>query len=85
MKKTSELQQFIENVLTEKMNAEIPETFDPRKSVEEIYSLDSLSMFELIVNLEEKYGIKVPDDELADFGTRTLEELEAYLEGALRG
>lgn len=81
MNKTSELQQFIENVIREKMNMDVPQEIDLQAGVEQAYGLDSIAMFELIVNLEDRFSLKVPDEDLAEFGLKTLAELEGYLEG----
>ncbi|PWW06540.1 acyl carrier protein [Paenibacillus cellulosilyticus] len=81
MNKLEELQSFITEVCVTKMNMEVPQEINPEDSVEKSFQLDSISMMELIVNLEERYGCKVPDEDLAELGLKSMPALLAYLEG----
>ncbi|WP_209280671.1 acyl carrier protein [Paenibacillus athensensis] len=85
MEKIQELKQFIVQVCTEKMNMDAPGEIDETAAVEAAYNLDSISMFELIVNLEEKYGLKVPDADIEKIGKMNVAELCAYLTGQTVG
>lgn len=76
-----ELKLFIIAVCKERMNHELPEDIDVTLPVQEAFQLDSISMFELIVNMEEKYVIKIPDNNIENIGKMRLEELVHYLEG----
>lgn len=75
------LRNFIADVCREKMNIEVPEEIDIEGSVEVVFHLDSISMFELIVNLEEKFGVKVPDQDIERIGKMNLLQLSEYFEG----
>jgi len=76
-----ELKLFIITVCKERMNHELPDDVDVALPVQAAFQLDSISMFELIVNLEEKYEIKIPDNDIENVGKMRLEELAQYLEG----
>ena len=41
----------------------------PEKSFVEDLDIDSLSMVEIAVQAEDKFGVKIPDDELAKLST----------------
>jgi acyl carrier protein len=75
------LHQWIREICMEKMNLPAPEQIDETLPVEKAYELDSISMFELIVNLEEKYEVKVPDADVEKVGKMNLTELLMYMEG----
>lgn len=79
--RTAALRSFIIDVCREKMNHELPQDIDESLAVQEAFQLDSISMFELIVNLEEKYERQIPDDDIESIGKMKLEELLQYLEG----
>ncbi|GMK36995.1 hypothetical protein PCCS19_00480 [Paenibacillus sp. CCS19] len=81
MSKLEELQSYITEVCVTKMNMEAPQEINLEDNVEKMFQLDSISMMELIVNLEERYGCKVPDEDLAELGLKSLPELLDYLEG----
>lgn len=76
-----ELKLFIIAVCKERMNHELPDDVDVALPVQQAFQLDSISMFELIVNLEEKYEIKIPDNDIETVGKMPLQELVQYLEG----
>ncbi|MCG7408934.1 phosphopantetheine-binding protein [Paenibacillus sp. ACRRX] len=78
--KVDGLKNFIAGICQEKMNIAIPEVIDTEGAVETVFQLDSISMFELIVNLEDKYDTKVPDDDIERIGRMNLHELCAYFE-----
>lgn len=48
------------------------------KSFVDDLDIDSLSMVEIAVQTEDKYGVKVPDEDLA--GLRTVGDIVAYIE-----
>ncbi|WP_028545841.1 acyl carrier protein [Paenibacillus taiwanensis] len=78
--KVDGLKNFIASICQEKMNIAIPEVIDTEGAVETVFQLDSISMFELIVNLEDKYDTKVPDDDIERIGRMNLHELCNYFE-----
>lgn len=46
-----------------------PEDVTPEKSFVDDLDIDSLSMVEIAVQLEDRFGVKVPDDELNNLKT----------------
>ena len=48
------------------------------KSFTDDLDIDSLSMVEIAVQAEDKFGVKIPDDELANL--RTVGDAVAYIE-----
>ena len=50
----------------------------PSKSFVDDLDIDSLSMVEIAVQTEDKYGVKIPDEDLA--GLRTVGDVVAYIQ-----
>ena len=50
----------------------------PDKSFIDDLDIDSLSMVEIAVQTEDKYGVKIPDEDLA--GLRTVGDVVAYIQ-----
>ena len=50
----------------------------PEKSFVDDLDIDSLSMVEIAVQTEDKYGVKIPDEDLA--GLRTVGDVVAYIQ-----
>lgn len=46
-----------------------PSEVTPEKSFVDDLDIDSLSMVEIAVQAEDKFGVKIPDDELANLKT----------------
>ena len=55
-----------------------PSEITAEKSFVDDLDIDSLSMVEIAVQTEDKYGIKIPDEELASL--RTVGDVVAYVE-----
>ncbi len=55
-----------------------PSEVTAEKSFVDDLDIDSLSMVEIAVQTEDKYGIKIPDEELANL--RTVGDVVAYVE-----
>ena len=55
-----------------------PSEVTPEKSFVDDLDIDSLSMVEIAVQTEDKYGVKVPDEDLA--GLRTVGDIVAYIQ-----
>jgi acyl carrier protein len=80
--KVEALKKFVVTVCREKMNHEILDAdINLQLPVQEAFQLDSISMFELVVNFEEKYEREIPDDHIEQIGKMRLDELVHYLEG----
>ena len=54
------------------------DTVELDKSFTDDLDIDSLSMVEIAVQAEDKFGVKIPDDELANL--RTVGDAVAYIE-----
>ena len=50
----------------------------PDKSFVDDLDIDSLSMVEIAVQTEDKYGVKIPDEDLA--GLRTVGDVVSYIQ-----
>ena len=50
------------------------------KSFVDDLDIDSLSMVEVVVAAEERFGVKIPDDDVK--GLRTVGDAVSYIEGA---
>ena len=55
-----------------------PSEVTPEKSFVDDLDIDSLSMVEIAVQTEDKYGVKVPDEDLA--GLKTVGDAVAYIQ-----
>ncbi|ADG79323.1 Acyl carrier protein OS=Tsukamurella paurometabola (strain ATCC 8368 / DSM / CCUG 35730 / CIP 100753 / JCM 10117 / KCTC 9821 / NBRC 16120 / NCIMB 702349/ NCTC 13040) OX=521096 GN=acpP PE=3 SV=1 [Tsukamurella paurometabola] len=55
-----------------------PSEVTPDKAFIDDLDIDSLSMVEIAVQLEDKYGVKVPDEDLA--GLKTVGDAVAYIQ-----
>jgi acyl carrier protein len=56
------------------------EDVQPDKSFTDDLDIDSLSMVEVVVAAEEKFGVKIPDDDVRDL--RTVGDAVTYIEKA---
>ncbi|MBA3618316.1 MAG: acyl carrier protein [Acidothermales bacterium] len=56
------------------------EDVQPDKSFTDDLDIDSLSMVEVVVAAEEKFGVKIPDDDVKDL--RTVGDAVTYIERA---
>jgi acyl carrier protein len=57
-----------------------PDDVDEGKSFTEDLDVDSLSMVEVVVAAEEKFGVKIPDDEVPNL--KTVGDAVSYIENA---
>ena len=55
-----------------------PSEVTPEKSFVDDLDIDSLSMVEIAVQTEDKYGVKIPDEDLA--GLRTVGDVVGYIQ-----
>jgi acyl carrier protein len=55
-----------------------PSEVTPEKSFVDDLDIDSLSMVEIAVQTEDKYGVKIPDEDLA--GLRTVGDVVEYIQ-----
>jgi acyl carrier protein len=57
-----------------------PDDVEEGKSFTEDLDVDSLSMVEVVVAAEEKFGVKIPDDEVPNL--KTVGDAVSYIENA---
>ena len=65
-------------IIAEQLNCD-EETIDMETSFKDDLGADSLDLFELVMALEEEYGLEIPAEELSDM--ETVEEVVEYLKG----
>ncbi|MEO7235382.1 MAG: acyl carrier protein [Lapillicoccus sp.] len=53
---------------------------EPDKSFTDDLDIDSLSMMTIVVNAEEKFGVKIPDDEVKNL--KTVRDAVSFIHGA---
>ena len=58
----------VKEVMVETLNCE-EENIKPDALLEEDLEIDSLDAVELVLALEEKFGVKIPDEELGELKT----------------
>ena len=56
------------------------EDVQPDKSFTDDLDIDSLSMMTIVVNAEEKFGVRIPDDDVKDL--KTVSDAVAYIQRA---
>ena len=72
-----ELLTVLADVVSEETGIE-PAEVTPEKSFAGDLDIDSLSMVEIAVQTEDKYGVKIPDEDLA--GLRTVGDAVSYIQ-----
>jgi acyl carrier protein len=66
--------------ILEEVAGVMPADVTPDKSFTEDLDVDSLSMVEIALAAEERFGVKIPDDELANL--KTVGDAVSYIEKA---
>ena len=56
-----------------------PSEVTPEKSFVDDLDIDSLSMVEIAVQAEDKFGVKIPDDELAKLSCRNVARRRIFI------
>jgi len=74
---TDEIQTGLAEIL-EEVAGILPADVSPEKSFTDDLDVDSLSMVEVVVAAEEKFDVKIPDDEVKNL--RTVGDAVAYIE-----
>ena len=65
---TTEIQDGLAEIINEETGLETSEV-ELDKSFTEDLDIDSLSMMTIVVNAEEKFGVKIPDDQVKNLKT----------------
>ncbi|CRK55636.1 Acyl carrier protein [Alloactinosynnema sp. L-07] len=63
--------------IVEEVAGVAPDDVTPEKSFVDDLDIDSLSMVEIAVQAEDRFGVKIPDDELANL--KTVGDAVAYI------
>ncbi len=74
---TEEIRSGLADILEEVAGVQ-PADVAPEKSFVDDLDVDSLSMVEVALAAEEKFGVKIPDDELSNL--KTVGDAIAYIE-----
>ena len=67
----------VTKLLAEQLNVDVKDIKPTSKIVEDL-GADSLDMIEMLMSLEEQFGISVPDDQVA--GLKTVKDIIAFIE-----
>ena len=68
----------VTKLLAEQLNIDA-KTIKPTSRVVEDLGADSLDMIEMLMSLEDNFGISVPDDKVASL--KTVNDIVAFIEG----
>lgn len=60
-----------------------PEAIEDDKSLMDDYGVDSVSLLELVVGIEEEFGIVIPDEEFSIKHFETVAALAAFVRGKM--
>lgn len=66
----------IKEVVAEQMGVEV-EKLKPEVSLKDDLNADSLDLFQIIMSLEEEYGIEIPTEDTENI--RTIRDIEDYI------
>ncbi len=77
---TTEIIEKVRDVLAEELKVK-PEELQPDKRIAEDLGADSLQRVELVMKLEEVFGVKIPDDEATQLVT--VQDTIDYLQKSL--
>lgn len=68
----------VRKILSKQLRIDI-EKIGPDSRIKEDLGADSIDILQLLMTLEDDYGITIPDEQLATF--RVVSDIVAYLEG----
>ena len=75
----SEILECLAEIVNEETGIETDQV-EPDKSFTDDLDIDSLSMMTIVVNAEEKFGVRIPDEEIKNL--RTVGDAVTYIERA---
>ena len=82
MATTEEIRTDLADIVNEVAGIDPAEVQSDKSFIDDL-DVDSLSMVEVVVAAEEKFGVKIPDDEVKNL--RTVGDAVAYIERAQNG
>lgn len=69
----------VKKLLASQLNIDVKKIEDNSRLVEDL-SADSLDMIEMLMTLEEKFGITIPDDKASEL--KTVKDIADYIDSA---
>ena len=74
----------LKNLIARRLFLKIaPDSIDVNKSLTDVYGIDSVSLLELVVGVEEEFGVTIPDEEFSLKHFETVAALAAFVRGKL--
>lgn len=67
----------MKKIIVEQLSLDNPDTITPEASFKEDLGVDSLDLFELVMALEEEYGVEIPSEDLENI--LTVQDVIDYL------
>lgn len=69
----------VKAILAKQLRIADPATINPESKIKKDLGADSLDILQLLMKIEDEYGLVIPDEALADF--ETVGDVVGYLEG----
>ena len=77
---TERIEDRLKKMICERLFLRIPpEDMDEKASLEDTYDVDSVSLLELIVGLEEEFGVVIEDEDFKIEHFQTVSDIAAYV------
>ena len=81
---TERIEDRLKRMIVQRLFMKIaPEALEDGKSLINDYGVDSVSLLELVVGLEEEFGVHIEDDEFSVANFETVSALAAFVRGKL--
>ena len=81
---TDRIEDRLKKMIVERLFLKIPpETIEEDKSLIDTYGVDSVSLLELVVGIEEEFGIQIGDDDFHVKHFETVTALAEFVRGKL--
>lgn len=81
---TDDIESRLKTMIVERLFMRItPEELDAQKSLIDEYGIDSVSLLELVVGLEEEFGIVVADEDFSVRHFESVDKLAEFVRGKL--
>lgn len=77
---SDDIQARVQNMIVDRLFLKIdPEELESDASLIDVYGVDSVSLLELVVGLEEEFGIELDDDDFNVAHFETVDAIEAFI------